>query len=431
MAASRNHVLCSKSELDYYKKPVVQQAVENTYEVQVLPRNSLLPSNPICFFVEGSVDFVDLSRTRLSVTVQILAEDGTGVKDADKCALVNNSMSSLFASAQVSLKNSVISHSDFNYPYRAFLETALNYSNDVKTYRLSGQGYIQDQPSKFDSQENFGYKGRKLQTLEGNAFEYVGPLHVDVCSQHLLLPSMLDFSVTLTPSRQEFALQNFDHATKPFRYVITDAKLLVTKVKLYAPAAVLFEQTIAKSPARMPIEYVKINTLSVPAGVKSHARDNIFHGNLPEKVIIGLVSNQRYAGNFGTSPFCFAHHYLNFIQLKVNGRSVPTLPLRPDYEAGNITHAYNTLLDGSGCEGNHDIGVDLNLYGNGLALYVFNTSPEGLGGCSHETLAVQGNIGLELGFAKDTAQTLTLIVYSQTKSSISIDRYRNVTTTAT
>ena len=168
----------------------------------------------------------------------------------------------------------------------------------------------------------------------------------------------------------------------------------------------------------------------MPKGVKAHARDNIFSGNLPEKIIIGLVSNTTYSGAIDKSPFNFAHHNLNFIQLKVNGRLLPSVALRPDYAGGNYTHAYNTLLDGSGCRGNFDTGVDLSMYAHGMALYVFDTSADGLGLCEHETLGQQGAIGIELGFSEATAATLLMVVYSQAKATITIDRYRNVTSTA-
>ena len=430
MATPKNHILCSRSELNYYKKTVVQHDIQNTYESHILPRNTLLPANPISFHVEGGPDPLDLSKTRLSVSVKIVADDGTGTKAADLCAFINNAMSSLFASAQVSLRNVVVSHSDYNYPFRAYLETVLNYSSAVKTFRLASQGFFHDEPAKFDNPENPGFKLRKMQTADGNIYEFVGPLHVDICSQSLLLPSMLDFNVTLTPSRQEFVLQNFTSANKSFKPVIVDAKLLITKVKLHSPAAVSFEKAIAAVPVRIPIEYVKVNTISVPKGVTAHARDNIFSGNLPEKIIIGLVSNTTYSGVIETSPFNFAHHNLNFIQLKVNGRLLPSVALRPNFAGGNFTHAFNTLLDGSGCQGNFDIGVSLELYAAGMALYVFDTSADGLGSCEHETLGQQGAIGIELGFASATAQTLSMVVYSQTKATITIDRYRNVTSTA-
>ena len=65
-----------------------------------------------------------------------------------------------------------------------------------------------------------------------------------------------------------------------------------------------------------------------------------------------------------------------------------------------------------------------------MALYVFDTSADGLGACEHETMGQQGAIGIELGFATATVATLTMVVYSQTKATITIDRYRNVTSTA-
>ena len=135
------HHECAKSELLYDDPQFFQTDILEDYTSYVSTKNSVLDSNnPLVFDIENSVDFVDLSDTELKLTFQIHKANGDALATTDKMCPINNTLSSLFQSAQVSLKDQIVSHSNSMYNYRSYIETLLSYSAAAKRGFLECSG---------------------------------------------------------------------------------------------------------------------------------------------------------------------------------------------------------------------------------------------------------------------------------------------------
>lgn len=88
--------------------------------------------------------------------------------------------------------------------------------------------------------------------------------------------------------------------------------------------------------------------------------DNVFLGQLPKRVIVGLVSNKAFNGDFKANPFNFQDYMLNFFSLYIDGEQIPSRPLQPDYSNDNELSvlAYHTLFTGTGIHF-HNSGNDI------------------------------------------------------------------------
>ena len=73
--------------------------------------------------------------------------------------------------------------------------------------------------------------------------------------------------------------------------------------------------------------------------------DNIYHGTVPIKLIIGMVSNVGYSGDYSTNPFDFKDMNLNYLEVTVHGQPVPNTALTPNFEKGDFISSYLSLLD--------------------------------------------------------------------------------------
>ena len=242
--------------------------------------------------------------------------------------------------------------------------------------------------------------------------------------QQLLNPNHVDVNINLTPSRQQLVVQSFV-ADNSFTVEIVSAKLSVTKAKLFLNKTVEFEHFIAREPIRLPIKFVKVQTISIPQGLTSFARNNIYTGELPDTLICGIVANESYVGSWATNPFNFAHFSLSSIQCRINGRSVPTHAIQPNFAGGNFTGAYESLYKALDTDlEDWDNGIDQDLFSGGCALYGFSFGAGTI--CPQDLANLHGSVDLEISFSTALPKTLSLILYSQAPSTIIIDKYRNV-----
>ena len=419
------HQECSKSELDYGATNFVQADVQSDYWQHLAPKNTLVVGGPLLFEIEGTGDFVDLSQSTLSVKYTLKELDGTNITSQTAVAPVNNTLHSLFSQITVSLKDHNITQPNSAYPYRSYIENLLNYSGGAKATWLKAEGWALDEATKFDNNGNSAIAVRRLPLRDGAVAELKGRLHSDIFFQPRLLPSQVDIRITLTQARPEFSVISFD-ASKTYEVKIVEATLNVRKVKLTPQRQLAFEQTLVKTPARLPITYTTMKSCSIGTGLTTYNQDGLFTGTLPTLVVLGLVENAAYSGAYDKNPFNFQHFNLNSIVLNVNGRSVPTRPLTPDFGTGHVVDCYETLFAAVGAKfDNWDNDITMNDYKNGCTLYCFNLTPDD---CPHNNAVQTGAVDLRMRFGRALPATVSLVCYATYENSVLIDTHRNVIT---
>lgn len=72
--------------------------------------------------------------------------------------------------------------------------------------------------------------------------------------------------------------------------------------------------------------------------------DDVFQGDIPESLVVGLVSSRAYSGDYTLNPYNFQHFNCNFAAFYVDGKSVPTNPKEPNYSKGTYISAYLSLF---------------------------------------------------------------------------------------
>ena len=424
MAVNSSHIFCGMSELAYSPSKLVQNEIDYAYNTEITPHNSIIHGNNIIFHIEGSTDWVDISNTFLTVEIRVSKSDGTEI--AETTSIVNNIFHSIFSQVQVKLKDTVISHPSPNYGYRAYLETLLNFSPDAKNSWLKNQGWFQDQAHNFENAENTGFIARKKLIRENKILCLKGRLCTDISAQPLLIPSQTDINFTLTPQRPEFAILRLDAAdTSSYKIEILSALLNVRKVKLFPSAVNNFEKLISKNPISLPISQIKVNTVSIARGLSTFNQNSLFHGVIPNYIVIGFVSNTGYAGSYNKNPYFFANADLNHIQLKVNERMVPTIPYTPNFGDSKIIDSYESLFAVVGRQ-NQDwsSGIQTEDYIGGNALWGFVLNNDTL--CRHDSQNGIGHVDITLKFGTPLTETMTMVIYSCLQGNVLIDNHRNI-----
>ena len=447
---------CDKSEVDLFSVPPTQQSLERGRWIDYAPLSSVQnPDSAITFLIAGTDEYIDLSKTILTVTGNIMKKDGmtklTGGGQSN-VAPVNNFLHSLFRQVDVYLNGKQVTPAMGTYAYRSYIETLLNYDVSAKESQFSSALYYKDTaghmdengslPSKksityvdADTQAggtqaktfslpvpgtgNQGFAKRHKFIQNGNQFVLSGPIFADIFMTDRLLLNMLDLKVVLNRSTDAFCLMEIgntgDSIIEP-RVHLTDVVLKIRKVKVDQPVSDGVERMLKQTPALYPIRRVECKILTIPENLPNIRQDNIFSGIIPKSFVFGLVAVDAYNGTYSTNPYNFAHFGVTSVSLTANGQEIPFKQLTlkyPENPNGKIDdakddeldfdEAYNTLFSGTGkIYSNAGLDISQDDYPGGFALYAFDLTPDMCKSSDYFNTVQRGSLTLALTLKKQT-----------------------------
>ena len=144
---------CDKSEIDLFSVPPTQQSLERGRWIGYAPLSSVENTDsPINFLVTGTDEYIDLSKTILTVTGKIVKDNESVLDGANQTnvAPVNNFLHSLFKQVDVYLNGKQVTPAMGTYPYRAYIENLLNYDASAKESQFSSALYYKDTATHMD-----------------------------------------------------------------------------------------------------------------------------------------------------------------------------------------------------------------------------------------------------------------------------------------
>ena len=391
---------CEKSEIDLFSVSPTQQSLERGRWIDYTPLSSTENSDsPINFLIAGTDEYLDLSKTILTVTGKITNADGTkftGGGHQTSLAPVNNFLHSLFRQVDVYLNGKQVTPAMGTYAYRAYIETLLNYDVSAKKSQLSSALYYKDTATMMDdvgslsegSKEityvkgnyapagaarsplagekekltialggtgNQGFAKRSKFIQNGNQFVLSGPIFADIFMNDRLLLNMMDLKVVLNRSTNEFCMMDLSDkgADNPVPKVkpkvkLTEVVLKIRKVKVDQAVSDGIERMLKQIPALYPIRRVECKILTIPDSLPNIRQDNIFSGIIPKTFVVGLVNVDAANGTYMTNPYNFAHFGVTSVSLTANGEEIPFKQLTLTYPAkenGEIDPSTDRELD--------------------------------------------------------------------------------------
>jgi len=386
--------------------------------------------SPIEFDINGTgEDYIDLANTMLEVRAKIVRPGGTNIADDTAVGPVNLFLHSLFSQVGISLNGTQVTTSTNTYPYRAMIETLLSYGDDAKKSQLTSSMFYEDQPDRMDvvdfadAARNSGLYKRSRFTAASHVVDMMGRIHEDIFFQNRYLLNEVNMKIKLVRTRNAFCLM----AAAEFHVKIESAIMFVRKVKLSPSVFLAHAKALENSTAKYPIRRAVCKTITIPNTFRDVSHEKLFSGQLPSRLVIGIVGNEAFNGTFNRNPFNFAHYNLMEISVYFDGQQQYGIkPLTTNFTDGLYVRAYNTLFSGTGKlfkdEGN---SIDRKTFSQGCALYAFDLSPD-LGEDDHFSLRKQGSVRLVLKFRQAPAENVSVIAYAEFENVIEIDRNRNV-----
>ena len=464
---------CDKSEIDLFSVPPTQQSLERGRWIGYAPLSSVENTDsPINFLVTGTDEYIDLSKTILTVTGKIVKDNETVLDGANQTSVapVNNFLHSLFKQVDVYLNGKQVTPAMGTYPYRAYIETLLNYDASAKESQFTSALYYKDTATKMDevgslpSSQTINYKNISGQNASlknympgtGNQgfakrshfiqnskqFVLSGPIFADIFMTDRLLLNMMDLRVVLNRSSNTFCLMDLSSGTavKP-KVQLSHVELKIRKVKLDQAVSDGIERTLKQTPALYPIRRVECKILTVPQNLPTTRQDNIFSGLIPKTFVVGFVNVDAVNGTYWTNPYNFAHFGVTSLSLTANGEEIPFKQLTLKYpkdadgkidttagedDALDFDEAYNTLFSGTGkIYSNAGLDIDRDDYPGGFALYAFDLTPDMCKSSQYFNTVQRGSLSLALTFREAANHPLAMVCYGDFENVIRIDAERN------
>jgi hypothetical protein len=431
MALANNlSCVCANSCLDLFVVPGTQVSIEHCSTVDYHPISALTHGLPIEFSVNGSGEhYIDLANTQLFIRAKILKSNGEPITDTDEVSTVNLTLQSLFSEIDFKINDTLVSGSNNMYPYRAYLETLLNYGKDAKSSQLVASMYAKDEGGKFDdinplaANANTGLV-KRYKMFKTGSVEMCGKLHLDLMAQERLIPSDCGMRLRLIPAKDQFTLLAANNSG--FKLHIEACNLLVRKVKISPSVLVGHAKGFERANAKYPIKKVQMKTMTVTQGVMDFSLENVFTGQLPSRLIIGMVDNDAFNGVYQKNCYNFKNYNLAELKVTIDGTDIIKRPIHCDYRAGHFVSAYLSLFQATGKLGK-DLGTDITLndYPNGYCLYGFDLTPDE-NDDTYFNLVREGSLRIEAKFRESLPQTINIVIYSETESILELTRSRNV-----
>jgi len=165
-------------------------------------------------------------------------------------------------------------------------------------------------------------KKRREMVGDGRRFDLKGRLQVDMLLQERLVPNNVDIRLSLTRTKPAFYLMDF--AKNHNCHVrIEEAILEVRKVKVANSEQLRLEKVLASSGAKYPLAHVVTRHFTIGAGASTADLDSMFTGQIPAKIVLGMVTNEAFVGAWEKNPYNLDHMHLNSACLIVDGRPLP------------------------------------------------------------------------------------------------------------
>jgi hypothetical protein len=420
--------------LDLFSIPATQTSVESGMYVDYHPVSSITSGTPIEFDVNATgEDYLDLSNSLLHVRAKIVKANGDDLEAASSVGPVNNFLHSLFSQVDVSLNGTLITSSTNTYAYRAYIETLLSYGSDAKSSQLTSALFYKDEAGKMDKpnplaanavDKNSGLAKRQTFAALSSEIDMIGRIHSDIFFQKRYMLNEVNVRIKLIRSNDAFCLMSTG-ATQ-FKVIVTFASLLIRKVKISPSVYLAHAKTLEAGTAKYPIRRVICKTFTIPTGYLDASHDKLFSGQLPIRLIVGLVDNRAYNGDREKNPFNFHHYSLSEIAVYLDGQLHGLKPLKLNFGSGRFVAAYVSLFGGTN-KINRDEGNDISRsdYANGYTLFAYDLTPD-LAEDDHLNLTRQGTVRLDLKFAEALAHTVTVVCYAEFHNVIEVDRNRTV-----
>ncbi|XP_077868314.1 uncharacterized protein F54H12.2-like [Saccoglossus kowalevskii] len=263
---------CAKTELDLFT--ILRHG-------QVLKKEVIKKVNPLTNIADGLIEFVipsarsdyiNIGSMLLHIEAKITNANGSNLAADATVGPSHFWLHSLFNQIEVYLNRKHISDASPTYYYRAMIETLSNYGGDGKSMQIGAAIFEKDTAGKMnvanpkadDGDANMGLNCRYTFTSLSKTVDMIGQIHGDILFQPKYLLNGVEVRLKLHRTKNQFCLISSTE-NPAFKVVITNATLLMRKVKLSPSIQLVHVEALKHGTAKYPIHRCIMKIASIPA----------------------------------------------------------------------------------------------------------------------------------------------------------------------
>ena len=419
-----NSMIAAKSELDFFSVPPTQVSVKDGFwSIHYLDKAA---SNvgPYKFELPKDDYYYDFSKNYIQLKMKIVNSDGSSIDDTNNVGPINLVGKTFFQRVILKIEGKEVFNSGSLYAYQAYLESLLNYGWEAKNGQLQLGLFYKD--SDFQNlANNKGHAKRKARFAESAIVELFAPVHCHLFNTGRYMIRNCKVELELHRNPDKFLLMSSDAAAE-YKIIVEDVAWHVWKVELQESANLAIDEAMAKNTVKYPVRRVNLINNEITARGQTVFINNLYTGDIPRRIILGLVRSSAFSGSYDKNPFEFLHYKLTAIEMRVGGKEVT--PLKVDFVNKNYGMAYMHLLNGIGLEtGDRGVWLDYDEFGEGNSLFVFDLTPDGVDSDALELIKT-GTVNVKLTFAENLNEPsgIELLSYAEFDGITELDLNRQV-----
>jgi len=353
-----------------------QPRVNTTEELadvqRVYTSNVLSDAQIITFNINGDANlWIDPSELRVYLKCKLVQEDGTVFPEFDNTDagtraasghswyLEPNIFHNLWKDITVKIQGKLFPSQCLSYAHKAYMEKILltQRKEEDQLFELEGwyvpDGRYMDGSTVKDTNPKTDHeaapKKRRETRLMGlaprnaNGVEFYAKINHDFFNVNKLLPPGVNVEINF--ERQSSAFWATTKTTKgPPKLVIENMYLVNRRSKPYSDVnASLVNNLMSAGAANYQLTRTTLRTFNISAGQVELTEFNALSGQVPTKIVVGLVKSTEYAGLSDHSPFKFRHWNVKEMYCVKGTRNYPSEKFETDFAKGETLMAWHAM----------------------------------------------------------------------------------------
>ncbi len=443
------------------------------------PVNSLTNCTKIDFFLPrytGPMMYLP-GDLQLKVDVVLSQADGEPVADGEVVGPSNLVLHTLFSEVRIYLENYALNEVNENYGYKAYMSALLTLDSNAKYSWLQAAGFFHDTAKSVDDLDtNNGFDSRRslfmtdATTYSSAPVTFVGKLFHELAFTETGIIPGISIRVELTLQNQDFIIMT-DSNTK-YKLSIVNASLFCPVAQLKSDAFRHLQRHLSETPAKIYYQKIQVTNKVIPSNSQTFVTENLFNATqVPSRILFAFLPTKTFLGNPKKSPYNFQRKWKwiteEITQLDSswsvlpgtsNAETPPPAPLRQQTVKTVFVEKVTLTLNGKPVDGydsrasanddtlmfmrlNNVLGFTKTRTGNNLTrtdfhngsyFCAYDLTTSANSGMNFLVPSVRlGNLRLSLEFSSTTAEEMTLLIYSEFPSMLTIDKNRRIRMTYT
>ena len=271
---------------------------------------------------------------------------------------------------------------------------------------------------------NQGFQKRKIKVAKSRSIEICTKIHSSIFSQDKILLNNLDMCLEFDRTKDSFCLMAPEGTSLNLK--IEEAKLMIRRCTLSTEADLKIQKQLESSNIMYHIPRYIVTTHSLTTGLYNKQIGDFTTGDLPTRILVGLIGGDAYAGKLNKNPFNFKHFDLSSVDILVNGKSAFGKLIPTNFENKQYQQLYTQTMICLGHYGSDGCDISVDDFDKGYTVFGADLTSSLCSGDDYRDPANNGNLEIALTFSKALPETVDCIIYLEFENTIDITAAREV-----